>query len=53
LGWREEHIHDVAELRSSNVDKKSDDSEKPVRLCNYIGVYKNDKITMALAACRT
>lgn len=47
-GWREERIHDVAELRTSNVDKKSEEGEKPVRLCNYVDVYKNDKVTMAL-----
>lgn len=46
--WREERIYDVVELRTSNVDKKSDDGEKPVRLCNYIDVYNNDKITMSL-----
>ena len=47
-GWREERIHDVADLRTSNVDKKSEECEKPVRLCNYVDVYKNDKVTMAL-----
>jgi type I restriction enzyme, S subunit len=43
--WREERIHDVAELRTSNVDKKSEEGEKPVKLCNYVDVYKNDRIT--------
>jgi type I restriction enzyme S subunit len=47
-GWREERIHDVAELRTSNVDKKSEEGEKPVRLCNYVDVYKNDRVTLAL-----
>lgn len=47
-GWREERIHDVAELRTSNVDKKSAEGETPVRLCNYVDVYKNDKVTMSL-----
>ncbi len=47
-GWREERIHNVAELRTSNVDKKSEEGEKAVRLCNYVDVYKNDKVTMAL-----
>lgn len=47
-GWREERIHDVVELRTSNVDKKSDAGEKPVRLCNYVDVYNNDKVTMDL-----
>lgn len=47
-GWREERIHDVADLRTSSVDKKSEDGESPVELCNYVDVYKNDKITLAL-----
>ena len=47
-GWREERIQDVVELRTSNVDKKSEEGEKPVRLCNYVHVYRNDKITMDL-----
>ena len=38
----------MVELRTSNVDKKSEDGEKAVRLCNYVDVYKNDKITMSL-----
>ncbi|MCB0712622.1 MAG: restriction endonuclease subunit S [Ignavibacteriae bacterium] len=47
-GWREERIHDVADLRTSSVDKKSEDGENPVELCNYVDVYKNDKITARL-----
>ena len=47
-GWRVERIHDLVELRTSNVDKKSAEGELPVRLCNYVDVYKNAKITMAL-----
>lgn len=29
----------------SNVDKKSDDDDLPVRLCNYTDVYYNERIT--------
>lgn len=29
----------------SNVDKHSVEGEKPVRLCNYVDVYKNDRVT--------
>lgn len=47
-GWREERIHDVVELRTSSVDKKSEEGEEAVRLCNYVDVYKNDKITRDL-----
>jgi hypothetical protein len=35
----------VSEVRVSNVDKKSEPGELPVRLCNYTDVYKNDYIT--------
>lgn len=35
----------VSEVRVSNVDKKSEPGELPVRLCNYTHVYKNDYIT--------
>jgi type I restriction enzyme S subunit len=46
--WREERIYDVAELRTSSVDKKSEEGEKPVKLCNYVDVYYNDSITAAI-----
>ena len=32
----------------SNVDKRIRESEFPVRLCNYVDVYKNDRITLVL-----
>lgn len=32
-------------MRVSNVDKHSRKGELPVRLCNYVDVYKNDRIT--------
>jgi type I restriction enzyme S subunit len=34
----------LAEVRVSNVDKKSVEGEKSVRLCNYTDVYYNDSI---------
>ena len=34
----------VAEVRFSNVDKKSVDGQVPVRLCNYTDVYYSDRI---------
>jgi type I restriction enzyme, S subunit len=37
-------LRNVADVRVSNVDKKSDHGELPVRLCNYVDVYKNDEI---------
>jgi type I restriction enzyme S subunit len=42
----------VSEVRVSNVDKKSEPGELPVRLCNYTDVYKNDYITEDLEFMR-
>jgi type I restriction enzyme S subunit len=42
--WHEVRLGDVTEVIVSNIDKKSDESERPVRLCNYTDVYKNDTI---------
>lgn len=47
-GWRLERIRDFAELATSNIDKKSEEGEMPVKLCNYVDVYKNYKITADL-----
>lgn len=38
----------VADVRPSGVDKHAVEGEVPVRLCNYVDVYKNDRITGAL-----
>ena len=38
----------VAEMRVSNVDKHTREEEYPVHLCNYVDVYKNDRITHAM-----
>lgn len=45
---REERLKHVAEIRISNVDKKSADSDPEIRLCNYTDVYYNERITGAL-----
>lgn len=37
-------LRHLAEVRVSNVDKKSVESEVPVRLCNYTDVYYSDSI---------
>lgn len=44
-GWRETALYTVADVRFSSVDKLAQTSEQPIRLCNYIDVYKNDYIT--------
>lgn len=43
-GWQETSLVAVAEIRFSNVDKKSYVSEKPVRLCNYTDVYNKEYV---------
>jgi len=42
--WRTVQLHDVADIRVSNVDKKAVAGELPVKLCNYMDVYGNDYI---------
>lgn len=42
--WREVRLQQIADIIVSNVDKKSEPHELPVRLCNYTDVYKNDTI---------
>lgn len=37
-------LRHVADIRNSNVDKVVVDGEQPIRLCNYVDVYKNDFI---------
>jgi type I restriction enzyme, S subunit len=43
--WDRCRLDAVAGVLFSNVDKHSLDEETPVRLCNYVDVYKNDYIT--------
>lgn len=43
--WRHERLHNLASLWTSNVNKKSEEDENPVQLCNYTDVYYNDRIT--------
>lgn len=42
--WDVRRIRNAAEMRVSNVDKHTRDDELPVRLCNYVDVYKHDRI---------
>ena len=45
--WEVRRLRTVAEMHVSNVDKHTRSDEIPVRLCNYVDVYKNDCITLA------
>lgn len=46
--WREKCLNDIADIRFSNVDKKSNAGEIPIHLCNYMDVYANDYIRRGL-----
>lgn len=47
--WIERPLNELAEIRVSNVDKKSLPGEKPVLLCNYMDAYGNDYIRSDIA----
>ena len=44
-GWTTSRLRAVSTLLVSNVDKLTKEDELPVRLCNYVDVYKHDYIT--------
>ena len=50
--WEIRPLRTVAEMRVSNVDKHTKEGELPVRLCNYVDVYKNDHIIQAMPFMR-
>ena len=43
--WDMRRLGTVADLRVSNVDKHVKEGEQPVRLCNYVDVYHNERIS--------
>ena len=47
--WTVRRIRTIAEMRVSNVDKHTKEDEFPVKLCNYVDVYKNERITQLLS----
>ena len=51
-GWSAPRLRGVSQMIVSNVNKISDADEEPVRLCNYVDVYKNELITERLAFMR-
>ncbi|MDW8396566.1 MAG: restriction endonuclease subunit S [Anaerolineae bacterium] len=46
--WQVRRLKFVASVFNSNVDKRSEEGETPVKLCNYIDVYNNERITTDL-----
>jgi len=47
-GWQPKKLSEVADIRFSNVDKKSTPGEIDIVLCNYLDVYTNHSITNEL-----
>ncbi len=50
--WEVRRVKTVTCLLVSNVDKHSLEGEEAVRLCNYVNVYKNDRLTSELRYMR-
>ena len=48
VDWEVRRLRTVSEMRVSNVDKHTQDDEMPVRLCNYVDVYKKDRIRQGM-----
>lgn len=46
--WQVKRLKDLSDIQNSNVDKKSYDDEIPVKLCNYVDVYKNEFVDSSL-----
>lgn len=42
--WKPQKLGEIADVKLSNVDKKTSENEREVRLCNYTDVYKNSFI---------
>jgi type I restriction enzyme S subunit len=43
--WEAKRLKSIASISLSNVDKKAEEGQEPVLLCNYVDVYKNEYIT--------
>jgi type I restriction enzyme R subunit len=52
ISWELRRLRHVLDMRVSNVDKHAKDGEEPIRLCNYVDVYKNERITERLSFMR-
>ncbi len=46
--WKVKRLKEVARTAFSSVDKHTNEGEMPVRLCNYVDVYYNERITSDL-----
>lgn len=46
--WKVDKLKNYCDIFASNVDKKIEDGEIEVSLCNYLDVYKNEKIDRSI-----
>lgn len=44
-GWEVRRFKRIANIQASNVDKLTNPEDVAVRLCNYVDVYKNERIS--------
>ncbi len=51
--WNVVPLKAVAQYEVSNVDNVPEEGEVPVRLCNYVDVYKNEIIHLGLDFMRS
>ena len=45
--WDTRRLRHACEMSVSNVDTHTKNAENPVRLCNYVDVYRNERILRA------
>ena len=50
--WDVLRLKEVSKVTPSNVDKLTVEGQNPVRLCNYVDVYKNERITSGIEFMR-
>ena len=50
--WEVRRSRHAVDIRVSNIDKHTKEGELPVRLCNYVDVYKNDRVTERVSFMR-
>lgn len=50
--WNTQKLRNITDMRVSNVDKLTIQDEIPIRLCNYVDVYKHERITESLPFMR-
>jgi type I restriction enzyme, S subunit len=50
--WAVQRLRNLTDVRVSNVDKHTKEGEQPVRLCNYLDVYRNHYIRPSMSLMR-